>query len=241
MELKVVVPTSLSEITLDQYQRFARLQGDEEFLTHKMLEIFCGLPLADLPNVRIKSVSHVTKHVQRNVGRKAKSLKPTFTLGKQTFGFVPNLEDITFGEYVDLDNYMSSTADLHKTMAVLYRPVTNELGKRYDIEPYESAERYCETMKQAPMDVVLGATLFFYRLGNDLLNATTRSLENPQMNTLLSRSLEENGDGILRFITSLKVTSEPLKKLEDWAFTNASPFSRLTKRKQKSKESKLKN
>jgi hypothetical protein len=24
-------------------------------------------------------------------------------------------------------------------------------------------------MKQAPMDVVLGATLFFYRLGNDLL------------------------------------------------------------------------
>jgi hypothetical protein len=240
MELKVVVPTSLSEITLDQYQRFARLEGDEEFLTHKMLEIFCGVPLAQLPNVKFKSLAGVVNRLNGMFNEKP-SLKQKFTIGKQTFGFVPNLEDITFGEYVDLDNYMSSTADLHKTMAVLYRPVTNELGKRYDIEPYESAERYCETMKQAPMDVVLGATLFFYRLGNDLLNATTRSLENPQMNTLLSRSLEENGDGILRFITSLKVTSEPLKKLEDWAFTNASPFSRLTKRKQKSKESKLKN
>jgi hypothetical protein len=32
MELKVTA-TTLSEITLDQYQRFARLQGDEEFLT----------------------------------------------------------------------------------------------------------------------------------------------------------------------------------------------------------------
>jgi hypothetical protein len=240
MELKVVVPTSLSEITLDQYQRFVRLEGDEEFLTHKMLEIFCGVPLAQLPNVKFKSLAGVVNRLNGMFNEKP-SLKQKFTIGKQTFGFVPNLEDITFGEYVDLDNYMSSTADLHKTMAVLYRPVTNELGKRYDIEPYESAERYCETMKQAPMDVVLGATLFFYRLGNDLLNATTRSLENPQMNTLLSRSLEENGDGILRFITSLKVTSEPLKKLEDWAFTNASPFSRLTKRKQKSKESKLKN
>ena len=240
MELKVVVPTSLSEITLDQYQRFARLEGDEEFLTHKMLEIFCGVPLAQLPNVKFKSLAGVVNRLNGMFNEKP-SLKQKFTIGKQTFGFVPNLEDITFGEYVDLDNYMSSTADLHKTMAVLYRPVTNELGKRYDIEPYESAERYCETMKQAPMDVVLGATLFFYRLGNDLLNATTRSLENPQMNTLLSRSLEENGDGILRFITSLKATSEPLKKLEDWAFTNASPFSRLTKRKQKSKESKLKN
>jgi len=240
MELKVVVPTSLSEITLDQYQRFVRLEGDEEFLTHKMLEIFCGVPLAQLPNVKFKSLAGVVNRLNGMFNEKP-SLKQKFTIGKQTFGFVPNLEDITFGEYVDLDNYMSSTADLHKTMAVLYRPVTNELGKRYDIEPYESAEKYCETMKRAPMDVVLGATLFFYRLGNDLLNATTRSLENPQTNTLLSRSLEENGDGILRFITSLKVTSEPLKKLEDWAFTNASPFSRLIKRKQKSKESKLKN
>ena len=233
MELKVVVPTSLSEITLDQYQRFARLQGDEEFLTHKMLEIFCNVPLAQLPNVKFKSLAGVVNRLNGMFNEKP-SLKQKFTIGKQTFGFVPNLEDITFGEYVDLDNYMSSTTDLHKTMAVLYRPVTNELGKRYDIEPYESAEKYCETMKQAPMDVVLGATLFFYRLGNDLLNATTHSLENPKTNTLLKRSLEENGDGILRFITSLKAMSEPLKKLEDWAFTNASPFSRLTKRKQKS-------
>jgi hypothetical protein len=170
------------------------LEGDEEFLTHKMLEIFCGVPLAQLPNVKFKSLAGVVNRLNGMFNEKP-SLKQKFTIGKQTFGFVPNLEDITFGEYVDLDNYMSSTADLHKTMAVLYRPVTNELGKRYDIEPYESAERYCETMKQAPMDVVLGATLFFYRLGNDLLNATTRSLENPQMNTLLSRSLEENGDG----------------------------------------------
>lgn len=233
MELKVVVPTSLSEITLDQYQRFARLEGDEEFLTHKMLEIFCNVPLAQLPNVKFKSLAGVVNRLNGMFNEKP-SLKQKFTIGKQTFGFVPNLEDITFGEYVDLDNYMSSTTDLHKTMAVLYRPITNELGKRYDIEPYESAEKYCETMKQAPMDVVLGATLFFYRLGNDLLNATTRSLENPKTNTLLKRSLEENGDGILRFITSLKAMSEPLKKLEDWAFTNASPFSRLTKRKQKS-------
>jgi hypothetical protein len=82
MELKVTVPTTLSEITLDQYQRFARLQGDEEFLTHKMLEIFCGLPLADLPNVRIKSVSHVTKHINGMLAEKP-NLKPTFTLGDQ--------------------------------------------------------------------------------------------------------------------------------------------------------------
>ena len=240
MELKVIVPTSLSEITLDQYQRFVRLEGDEEFLSHKMLEIFCGVPLAKLPNVKFKSLAGVVNRLNGMFGDKP-SLKQKFTIGNQTFGFIPNLEDITFGEYVDLDNYMSDTADFHKTMAVLYRPITNVIGKRYEIEPYESSLKYCDVMKQAPMDVVLGATLFFYRLGNDLLNATTRSLENPKTNTQLNRSLEENGDGIHRFITSLKATSEPFKKLEDWAFTNASPFSRLTKKKEKLKESKLKN
>ena len=79
MELKVIVPTSLSEITLDQYQRFARLEGDEEFLTHKMLEIFCGVPLANLPNVRIKDVSHISKHISAMINEKP-NLTPTFTM-----------------------------------------------------------------------------------------------------------------------------------------------------------------
>jgi hypothetical protein len=240
MELKVIVPTSLSEITLDQYQRFVRLDGDEEFLSHKMLEIFCGVPLAQLPNVKFKSLAGVVNRLNGMFSDKP-SLKQKFTIGDQTFGFIPNLEDITFGEYVDLDNYMSDTADFHKTMAVLYRPVTNVIGKRYEIEPYESALKYCDIMKQAPMDVVLGATLFFYRLGNDLLNAMTRSLENPKTSTPLSRSSEGSGDGTPLSTTLLKEMSQSLRMWEDWAFTNASPFSRLTKKKQTLKESNLKN
>jgi hypothetical protein len=82
MELKVVVPTSLSEITLDQYQRFARLEGDEEFLTHKMLEIFCGVPLAQLPNVKFKSLAGVVNRLNGMFNEKP-SLKQKFTIGKQ--------------------------------------------------------------------------------------------------------------------------------------------------------------
>ena len=221
MELKVVVPTSLSEITLDQYQRFARLQGDEEFLSHKMLEIFCGVPLAKLPNVKFKSLAGVVNRLNGMFNEKP-SLKQKFTIGKQEFGFIPNLEDITFGEYVDLDNYMSSTSELHKTMAVLYRPITQDLGKRYDIEPYESAEKYSDLMKQAPMDVVLGATLFFYRLGSDLLNATIRSLENPQTSIAQKRSSESSGGGILLSTTSLKAMLQDLQTSPVWNYTNAS-------------------
>ena len=228
MELKVVVPTDLSEITLEQYQKFARLEGDEEFLTHKMLEVFCNVPLNKLPNVKFKSLSGVVNRLNGMFATKP-SLKQEFTLGGQTFGFIPNLEDITFGEYVDLDNYMADTQELHKTMAVLYRPITQRAGKRYDIEQYESAEKYSELMKQAPMDVVLGATLFFYRLGSDLLLATMNSLEKQTTSIAEKLNSEGSGDGTPRSITLLKEMSQSLKMWEDWAFTNASLFSRLTK------------
>lgn len=228
MELKVVVPTTLSEITLEQYQRFARLDGDEEFLTHKMLEIFCGVPLADLPNIKFSSVANVMRHINTMFDEKP-SLKPTFTLGEQEFGFIPNIEDITFGEYVDLDNYMGDVQNLHKTMAVLYRPVTEKAGKRYAIEPYESAQKYEQDMKQAPMDVVMGASLFFYRLGNDLLIATLTSLENQKTNTQANHSLDVSGDGILPSISSLREMLQDLIESEGSVFTKPLPFSFLKK------------
>ena len=228
MELKVIVPPSLSEITLDQYQRFVRLDGDEEFLSHKMLEIFCGVPLAKLPNVKFKSLAGVVNRLNGMFGTKP-SLKQEFNLDGKTFGFIPSIEDISFGEYVDLDNYMADTLNLHNTMAVLYRPIIQRSGKRYDIEPYESAEKYSDLMKQAPMDVVLGATLFFYRLGNDLLTATMNSLEKQKMSTRQNHSSEGSGDGTPHSTTLLKEMSQSLRMWEDWAFTNASPFSRLTK------------
>jgi len=228
MKLKVIVPTSLSEITLDQYQRFARLEGDEEFLTHKMLEIFCGVPLAELPNVKFASVANVMRHINTMFSEKP-NLKTEFTIGGETYGFIPNLEDITFGEYVDLDNYMGDVQELHKTMAVLYRPITERIGKRYAIEPYESASKYSASMKDAPMDVVMGASVFFYHLGNELLHATLTYLESQKTSIHPNHSSVESGDGTLPSISSLKEMLQDLKELDGLAFTKPSPFSFLRK------------
>ena len=228
MELKVIVPTSLSEITLEQYQRFARLEGDDEFLTKKMLEIFCDVPLDKLPNIRFKDITGVSKHLNAMMKEKP-SLTQKFTLNGQEYGFIPSLEDITYGEFVDLDSYMSDTQNLHKTMAVLYRPVTQKSGKRYDIEPYESATKYCDLMKEAPMDVVMGAVLFFWTLGKELLMATLISLESHKAlkSSPLKANSQTDGDGIQHSIALLKVTLDDLTRLEDYPFINVLPSSPL--------------
>lgn len=223
MELKVSVPTTLSEITLDQYQRFARLDGDEEFLTHKMLEIFCGVPLSGLASVRIKDVSHITKHIQGMLAEKP-NLTPVFTIGEQEFGFIPELDNITYGEFVDLDTYLQDVENLHKAMAVLYRPITQKVKSRYLIEPYESAGKYSDTMKQAPMHVAFGAVLFFYRLGNELLEATLTSLEmgaSQSMSTPDKDNSPSGGDGMRHSINSLREMLGDLQKYPDSNFMSA--------------------
>ena len=52
------------------------------------------------------------------------------------FGFIPDLENMTFGEYVDLDNFITDWQSMHKAMAVLYRPITFEKNDKYLIEEY---------------------------------------------------------------------------------------------------------
>jgi len=236
MELKVIVPTTLSEITLEQYQRFARLEGDDEFLTKKALEIFCNVPIEELPNIRFKDISGVSKHLNAMMKEKP-SLTQRFTLNGQEFGFIPNLEEITYGEFVDLDSYMTDIQELHKTMSVLYRPVVQRAGKRYAIEKYESANKYCDEMKQAPMNVVMGSILFFWTLGSELLSSMLTSLEKEMANqtTPPNLNLGKGGDGTTLSIHSLKVMLEDLMKLEDYPFTNASPSLPM-----KSKKTKLK-
>ena len=46
MKVDIEIPESLNEITLEQYQRYLKIQDnneDEKFLAVKMIEIFCDM------------------------------------------------------------------------------------------------------------------------------------------------------------------------------------------------------
>lgn len=213
MELKLVVPTSLDEITLDQYQRFARIEGDGEFKQMKMLEIFCGVPFSELPNVRLVDAVNVLNTLTKTLSEKP-GLTKFFELDGVKYGFIPALNEISLGEFVDLDSYISDWANMHKAMAVLYRPVAKEKGERYDIETYTATDERDDIMKRMPASVVLGALVFFYRLGNVLATHTLRSLANGQKTPTQEKpSLDKSGDGIKVSTHLLLEMSSNLEKL----------------------------
>ena len=99
-----------------------------------------------------------------------------FVLNQVEYGFVPNLDEITTGEYIDLSTYGNSMETLHKTMAVLFRPITKDMAfGSYEIEPYNGTKDRAEVMKQAPMNIVLGMLVFFCDLSRELKNHILKS------------------------------------------------------------------
>ena len=220
MKLEITIPTKLSEIKLSQYQAFLKIakdNEDSEFLHQKMVQIFCGIDLKDIALIKYKDVNEITASIN-NMFASSNQLIPKFKLGGTEFGFIPNLEDMTFGEYTDLDTYITDWDMMHRAMAVLYRPIKNKgLNGTYYIEDYNGTVTYGDVMKYAPLDVVLGATVFFYNLGNALLNATINYLEKDTevQNILQQGNLGPDGDITVRTMLCLKETLQSLTKLHD--------------------------
>lgn len=222
MKLQITIPTSLEEITLEQYQKFlsiAKDNPDGEFLQNKMVEIFCGIDLKNAAKISFKDVNEITNNLS-NLFNQKYDLKRTFKLGDTEFGFITNLDEITLGEYTDLDKYISDWDKMHNAMAVLYRPITKKLKDKYQIEEYNGSYTYCDAMKFMPLDVALGAVVFFYTLGNELLKSTIHYLENNQefQNIVNNHNLEVNGVGIHHSMLLLKETLEDLKMFPDLNF-----------------------
>ena len=204
MKLEVYIPDTLSEITLGQYQKYLKIQSqneDENFLAMKMIEIFCGLRGDTILAMKAKSIRDITTVLTQMFQEKPQLVKH-FDMCGESYGFIPNLQDMSFGEYIDLDTFIGDMENIHKAMAVLYRPIKQRHKHQYLIEDYKAEDT--NIMKDMPMDAVLSSILFFYNLGMDLSKAMLNSLQEEETSLLQQEILGKNGDGINLFLDSLK-------------------------------------
>jgi hypothetical protein len=252
MKLEINVPFSLSEIPLKHYQEFLKIQADsndEEFVAQKMIEIFCGISLKDVVKMKLTSLNELIAHFTKLFSEKPKfknRFKITSEEGELEFGFIPELEQISFGEYVDLESHLTNWESYHKAMAVMYRPIIKTRKDKYDVLPYEPNKDFQELMKFAPLDVVIASSVFFWNLGNELLQATLSYLENEmkknkKLTTTFQKqlNLQNDGDGINQYMQSLKETLQDSMKLPITNLLNVSPISSLKSKKQTLKEDNL--
>ena len=235
IELDISVPKNLSGITVQQYQEYAKLWEDNkevedyEFINKKTLEIFCGLDLKESYKIPINTFDSILRHINDCFNEDKPFINRFKMISKEgvsvEFGFEPSLDKISYGAFKDAENYMRDVKDLHRLMAVLYRPVIKDISTKhhYRIAEYEGSDNFSEVMKDAPVNVALGMQVFFYRLGTKLSKYTMDSLMEQAKSTTSKEGkqlLEENGEIISRFYASHKTMYEDLTKSQSFHYTN---------------------
>jgi hypothetical protein len=226
MEVKIKVPESLEEITVEQYQKFIAVNEkvkEGDFLLQKMVEIFCKIKLSHVLLIKFTSINEIVGHINELFSKEHK-LQQTFKIQDMEFGFIPDLENISFGEYVDLEANLQSWETMHKAMSVMYRPIEHKKGDKYTIRDYTASEEFDELMKHAPLSAAMGAMVFFYNLGNELLRVIPSYLEG-ELKTILTANKHNStslGDGITQSMHSLEETLGTLTLLQNYHSNSAS-------------------
>ena len=195
---------------------------DVNFLNLKLLNIFCDITMKEAYELPIQEFEYILNHLANILSEKP-FLNHRFFMedpqGKKVeFGFIPNLDKITLGEYIDAENYLSDWESMHKAMSVLYRPIIAGNKDFYKIEKYEGSDKYSEIMKDAPASVAMGTILFFLNLGIDLSKITMDSLLKQQeilKEDPTHKDLVKSGDGTNQYIHLAEKASSGLTKLQN--------------------------
>ena len=198
---EITIPTELREITLSKYltlRKFVSDGSDDIEVSIKLISLMCDMTKDEVRGLGVGDFNSIIEMLTTTINKKSNYVKPpNFKLGEVEYGFIPNLDEMTFGEYIDLDTFIKNDEDLHKVMTVLYRPIIAQSFGKYKIAEYTGKEDY-DIMLDAPMDAVNSSLVFFYTLGKDLVKATMKSLEEAMNEKDFQSSLtsELSGDGI---------------------------------------------
>lgn len=212
--MEVIIPENISEITLGQYIKYEELQQREleplQFNRRK-ISLFTGITYKDTARLKQTDFERLLYKIDTALNTEAEFVN-RFTMHDIEFGFIPDLDKITIGEYADLTKYGIETENLHRVMAVLFRPVTQKDKDNYSVMPYIGTDEYADMMLGMPMHCANGALVFFYRLANELQKATQKFLNQELQRDMQQPTTSRILDGTQRLKNWLKTISVGLKK-----------------------------
>jgi hypothetical protein len=210
MKAEWIIPTDWSEVTVEQYMLFYNsvkvydgLPDMEVKILERVAQHFCGISPKDWKRLPIDTYNDISQTLLSLLQKsKTVELTKSFELNGTKYGFIPDLEKMTYGEYIDLVTYTRQTWDnLGTILSILYRPITEERQSgRYRIEEYTGTDDYQVELftKRVGMDIAFGATSFFLNgqkvLLKDILTSSMKEItKEMQTNTRLNQGLIKSG------------------------------------------------
>ena len=124
--LDYTIPSSWKEVTLRQYIELMNLSEElspsERF--SEILVILTGMSPSRVQKLSLLETLELQRGLEWCLTPPKGSFRKSFEHNGKTFAFHPKLENLTTGEFLDLDSYSQNwRKDFHKIFGVLYRPI----------------------------------------------------------------------------------------------------------------------
>ena len=191
---------SWSDVTLEKWVKLVDLhKGSRSNEALETITALSDIPKQLVNELGIQDVAIIMSKIAELQRSSDGSLRNVITVEDKDYGFHPNLEDITLGEWADIETFIKVGVEkqMPEIMAVLYRPIIERKNKKYIIEAYDgNIAIRAEQFKKMKAEEVQSAMVFFWSLGNELLKILPLYLQERIMQiekTLKEKVLQTNG------------------------------------------------
>ena len=169
-EFKLI--SSWEEVTLEKWLQLIDFEtGTKTEEATETIAALSDIPRRLVKELALSDVDNIKSKVAELQQKQDTKLKRIIEINDVEYGFHPDLDSISLGEYADIETFIKNGIDknLPELMAVLYRPVKEKKNDIYIIDAYDGDIRLrTEEMKQMSAQQVQSALVFFYTLGKAL-------------------------------------------------------------------------
>jgi hypothetical protein len=163
-EFKLI--SSWEEVTLEKWLQLIDFEtGTKTEEATETIAALSDIPRRLVKELALSDVANIMSKVAELQAKQDTKLKRIIEINDIEYGFHPDLDSISLGEYADIEQFIKNGIDknLPELMAVLYRPVKEKKNDIYIIDGYDGDIRLrTEEMKQMSAQQVQSALVFFY-------------------------------------------------------------------------------
>lgn len=191
------------EVTLSKWLKLIDFhKGTKSKEAQETIAALSNIPKDLIKQLELKDVAVIMSKLSELQAKQDSSLKRIVEVNGKRYGFHPNLDEITLGEYADLETMIKNDIEknMPEVMAILYRPIVEENNDVYTIEAYDgNITIRAEEMKKMSAEQVQSALVFFYHFATLLLltleSSLTQVLKEMKMQ-LPQNLLQKSGVGL---------------------------------------------
>lgn len=226
------VDYKIGEPTIDTFMKLSLMKdilNDDDDFRVELVVAATGISEEDVRKAPYSEISKASNFLAQFFMDFKDKFYSEFDFDGKTYKFI-DLENITFGEYVDIEKFLEQPehirkVQLNKFMAFLYREVVDGKMKPYN---YQEVETKAELFRNLPAKYLQGAMVFFFILERELQENTPyyllKMIPNKKIRKMLRKLLRQIGGGIQLWYSWLVKTSQNYQKYLNSRYTMFSTF-----------------